>query len=158
MAWGSHYEVLGVARSADRDIIRAAYRVLAKRYHPDTTTGPKDKAAARFCKLQDAYEVLSDARRRAEYDAQLDAAAREPQAPQAPRPTQEPPRTPEPEPQSHRAAPERKSPPKTETGAGAWLTAGAFIIIVVVLITVIEIIGGFEAPQLLSRIGTGFYS
>ena len=150
--------MLGVARSADRQIIRAAYRVRAERYHPDTTTGPKDKAAARFCKLQDAYEVLSDARRRAEYDAQLDAAAREPQAPQAPRPTQEPPRTPEPEPQSHRAAPERKSPPKTETGAGAWLTAGAFIIIVVVLITVIEIIGGFEAPQLLSRIGTGFYS
>jgi hypothetical protein len=151
MAWGSHYEVLGVARSADRDIIRAAYRVLAKRYHPDTTTGLKDIAAARFRKLQDAYEVLSDARRRAEYDAQLDAAAREPQAPQAQCPTQEPPRTPEPEPQSHRAAPERTSPPKSDTGAGAWLTAGAFIIIVVVLITVIEIIGWFEAPQLLSK-------
>src|SRR5258708_2131981 len=52
MAWGSHYEVLGVARSADWDIIRAAYRVLAKRYHPDTTTGPKDIAAARFCKFR----------------------------------------------------------------------------------------------------------
>src|SRR5229473_606091 len=124
MAWGSHYEVLGVARSADRDIIRAAYRVLAKRYHPDTTTGPKDIAAARFFKIQEAYDVLSDARRRAEYDAQLDASARERQAPQAsPRPTQEP------ESQPHHGASERKPPPKSETAVGAWLIAGVFIVI-----------------------------
>jgi DnaJ-class molecular chaperone len=77
MALESHYDVLGVARSADRDIIRAACRVLAKRYHPDTATSPRDMAAARFRKIQGAYEVLSDARQRAKYDAQLDAAARE---------------------------------------------------------------------------------
>src|SRR5215468_8932117 len=77
MALESYYDVLGVARPADRNIIRAAYRALAKRYHPDVATGAKDKAAARFRRIQEAYEVLSDARRRVEYDAQLDAAARE---------------------------------------------------------------------------------
>jgi hypothetical protein len=85
--------VLGVAQSADGEIIRAAYRVLAKRYHPDTATGPKDIAAARFHSIQEAYEVLSDTRRRAKYDTQLDAAAREPETPQSPpRPPPEPPR------------------------------------------------------------------
>jgi hypothetical protein len=96
--------------------------------------------------IQEAYDVLSDARRRAEYDAQFNASARERQAPQAsPRPTQEP------EPQPHHGASERKPPPKSETGVGAWLITGVFIVIAVVLITVIEIIGGFEAPQLLSK-------
>jgi DnaJ domain len=158
MAWASHYEVLGVARSADRDIIRAAYRVLVKRYHPDTTTGPKDRAAARFCKIQEAYDVLSDARRRDEYDAQLDASAREPQAPQAPHPTQEPPRpteesprAPETEPQPHRAAAARKPPPQGGTGAAPRRIVGTLLVIVVVFIAAIEIIGGFGAPQLLSK-------
>src|SRR5215813_2581547 len=82
----SHYDVLGVARSADGNIIRAAYRELAKRYHPDTTTDPKDIAVARFRRIKEAYEVLSDARRRAEYDAQLnaDAVAGDQRASQAP--------------------------------------------------------------------------
>jgi len=82
----SHYDVLGIARSADGSIIRAAYRELAKRYHPDTTTDPKDIAAARFRKVQGAYEVLSDAQRRAKYDAQLsaDALASDQGASQAP--------------------------------------------------------------------------
>src|SRR5260370_914225 len=146
MAWGSHYEVLSVARSADWDIIRAAYRVLAKRYHPDTTTGPKDIAAARFCKIQEAYDVLSDARRRAEYDAQLDASARERQAPQAsPRPTQEP------ESQPHHGASERKPSPESGTGGARWRIVGALIVIVVVFVAAIEIIGWFAAPQLLSK-------
>jgi curved DNA-binding protein CbpA len=64
----NHYDVLGVTRSADGEVIRAAYRVLAKRYHPDTTTGAKDIAAARFRRVQEAYEVLSDVQRRAAYD------------------------------------------------------------------------------------------
>jgi len=153
---GSHYEVVGVARSADRDIIRAAYRVLAKRYHPDTTTGPKDKAAARFCKIQEAYDVLSDARRRAEYDAQLDASAREPQAQQAStRSTQEPPRAPEAGSQSRQETPKRKPSPESGTGGARWRIVGALIVIVVIFVAVIEIIGGFEAQQLLSKDWSG---
>jgi hypothetical protein len=86
MALDSHYDVLGVARSADSEITRAGYRVLAKRYHPDTSTDPKDVAAARFRTSHEAYEVLSDARQRAKYDAQLnaDALAADQRASQAP--------------------------------------------------------------------------
>jgi curved DNA-binding protein CbpA len=95
MALKTHYDALAVARSADGDVIRAAYRVLAKRYHPDTATGPKEIAAAHFRRIQEAYEVLSDARRRAKYDAQLDALTTEPQARQRRRAQRE----------SHRAQP-----------------------------------------------------
>jgi hypothetical protein len=148
----SHYDVLGVARSADGDIIRAAYRVLAKRYHPDTTASPKDTAVARFRRIQEAYEVLSDARRRANYDAQLDAAAAEPQAPPAsPRPTREPPRAPEAGSQSREETPKRKSSPESGTGAARRRITGALIVVVVVFVAVIEIIGEFEAQQLLSQ-------
>jgi len=152
MALESHYDVLGIARSADGNIIRAAYRVLAKRYHPDVATGPKDRAVARFRRIQEAYEVLSDARRRAEYDAQLDAAAGEPQTPQAPpRPTREPPRAPEAGSQSRQETPKRKSSSENGTGAARRRFAGALIVIVVVFVAVIQIIGEFEAQQLLSQ-------
>jgi hypothetical protein len=125
----SHYNALGVARSADGGIIRAAYRVLAKRYHPDTATGPQEIAAARFRRIQEAYEVLSDARRQAEYDAQLDASTTKPQAPQAsPRPTSGPPRAPEAEMQPHRAAPEREPSPRSGARENAWPIAGVLII------------------------------
>jgi hypothetical protein len=80
---------------------------------------PKDLAAARFRAINEAYEVLADARRRVKYDAQLDALVTEPQAPAPPRPTRGP-RTPETEPQPYPAAPEWKPSPQSETGAGAW--------------------------------------
>jgi curved DNA-binding protein len=73
MSSKSHYDVLGVARNAHADVVQAAYRALAKLYHPDVAKGPKDLAAARFRAINEAYEVLSDALRRAKYDAQLDA-------------------------------------------------------------------------------------
>jgi molecular chaperone DnaJ len=62
-----YYEVLGLPRSAtDRDIKRA-YRRLARRHHPDVNPG--DKAAeARFKEITEAYEVLGDPQKRAEYD------------------------------------------------------------------------------------------
>ncbi|MEK7338610.1 MAG: DnaJ domain-containing protein, partial [candidate division NC10 bacterium] len=62
-----YYEVLGLPRSAtDRDIKRV-YRRLARRYHPDVNPG--DKAAeTRFKDITEAYEVLSDPQKRAEYD------------------------------------------------------------------------------------------
>lgn len=64
-----HYAILGVLPSADIEIIRAAHRVLAKRYHPDTTTLPKEEARRRFLQIQDAYDVLSDPSKRKQYDA-----------------------------------------------------------------------------------------
>jgi molecular chaperone DnaJ len=62
-----YYEVLGVAKDASADDVKAAYRRLALKYHPDKN--PNDKAAEeRFKEAAEAYEVLSDADKRAAYD------------------------------------------------------------------------------------------
>ena len=62
-----YYEVLGVARDAKPDEIRKSYRKLARKYNPDLNPG--DKAAEdRFKKVQEAYDVLSDAKKRQVYD------------------------------------------------------------------------------------------
>jgi len=62
-----YYEVLGVDRNADENAIKRAYRKLAMKYHPDRN--PDDPAAAeKFREVTEAYEVLSDAEKRARYD------------------------------------------------------------------------------------------
>ena len=65
---GDYYEVLGVARDADAKTIKNAFRQLARRYHPDTSTEPD--AEQRFKEIAEAYGVLSDPAKRASYDAQ----------------------------------------------------------------------------------------
>lgn len=60
------YEVLGVTRSASAEELKAAYRKLAREWHPDINTAPE--AGERFRELAHAYEVLSDARQRELYD------------------------------------------------------------------------------------------
>jgi curved DNA-binding protein len=61
------YEVLGVARDANEEAVKKAYRKLARQYHPDRNPG--DKAAeAKFKEVQEAYDVLSDKNKRAQYD------------------------------------------------------------------------------------------
>ncbi len=62
-----YYEVLGVARDADDDTIKKAYRRLAKKYHPDVNQG-NAQAEAMFKEVNEAYEVLSDSDKRARYD------------------------------------------------------------------------------------------
>src|SRR5579864_1521811 len=61
------YEVLGVQRGASPDDIKKAYRALAREHHPDVSA---DKATAehRFKEINEAYEVLSDPRKREMYD------------------------------------------------------------------------------------------
>ncbi|HEX9706982.1 MAG TPA: molecular chaperone DnaJ [Steroidobacteraceae bacterium] len=71
------YQVLGVPRNATEDVITKAYRRLAMKYHPDRN--PEDKEAEeRFKEAKEAYEILTDAQKRAAYDqygrAGLDAA------------------------------------------------------------------------------------
>ncbi|HUP04132.1 MAG TPA: J domain-containing protein [Bryobacteraceae bacterium] len=62
-----YYETLGVKRSASVEEIRKAYRKLARKYHPDLNPG--DKASEeRFKNVQEAYDVLSDAKKRQMYD------------------------------------------------------------------------------------------
>lgn len=67
MSQRDYYEVLGVSRGADADSIKKAYRKLAMQYHPDKNPG--DKAAEeKFKEASEAYEVLSDEQKRAQYD------------------------------------------------------------------------------------------
>ena len=71
MLWGiamaNYYETLGVDRSADAKEIRQAYRRLARQHHPDVNSGDPE-SAERFKAINAAYEVLSDADKRAKYD------------------------------------------------------------------------------------------
>jgi curved DNA-binding protein len=61
-----YYEVLGVSRDASEDEIRAAYRRLARRYHPDVNK--EEGAEDRFKEVSEAYEVLRDPEKRERYD------------------------------------------------------------------------------------------
>jgi DnaJ-class molecular chaperone len=71
------YEILGLDRTADEAAIKAAYRKLAKRHHPDLHPGDK-KAADRFSELNNANDLLSDPERRARFDrGELDAEGHE---------------------------------------------------------------------------------
>lgn len=62
-----YYEILGLARNASEEDIKKAYRRLAMKYHPDRNPGDK-KAEENFKEAKEAYEVLTDARKRAAYD------------------------------------------------------------------------------------------
>ena len=62
-----YYEVLGVQKGASDDEIKKAYRRMAKQYHPDLHPGDKE-AEAKFKEVGEAYEVLSDAQKKARYD------------------------------------------------------------------------------------------
>jgi curved DNA-binding protein len=62
-----YYETLGVSKTASEDEIKKAYRGLARKYHPDRNPGDK-QAEVHFKEIQDAYDILSDHNRRAQYD------------------------------------------------------------------------------------------
>ncbi len=62
-----YYEVLGVDKNADEAALKKAYRVLAKKYHPDMNPGDKD-AEKKFKEASEAYAVLSDPEKRRQYD------------------------------------------------------------------------------------------
>ena len=62
-----YYELLGVSRKASAKDIRTAFRKLARKYHPDLNPGDKG-AEEKFKQLQEAYDVLSDTKKRQMYD------------------------------------------------------------------------------------------
>ncbi len=63
-----YYEILGLSRDASAEEIKRAYRRLARQYHPDAFKGDKAEAERRFREIAEAYEVLSDPDKRAQYD------------------------------------------------------------------------------------------
>ena len=66
MKYKDYYATLGVPRDADADAIKAAYRKLARKYHPDVS---KEKdAEEKFKEVGEAYETLKDPEKRAAYD------------------------------------------------------------------------------------------
>ena len=64
----SHYDALGVSKTASQDEIKKAYRKLVREHHPDRNPGDKE-AEERFKEIQGAYDVLSDAEKRKQYDS-----------------------------------------------------------------------------------------
>ena len=91
-----YYGILQVSPNAEQEVIEAAYRQLARKYHPDVYSGPD--AAQRMRELNEAYEVLGDPRKRAEYRAALGRAWARPHTGRA---------------QSYRPPPQRRSAPST---------------------------------------------
>lgn len=67
----NHYEVLELPPGASPGELRQSFRLLSKRYHPDTTDLPAEQAGEAFARLRQAYAVLADPTRRRLYDAEL---------------------------------------------------------------------------------------
>jgi curved DNA-binding protein CbpA len=74
-----YYASLHVLPSADADVIKAAFRVLARRYHPDSCAIPREDAHRRMQEINAAYEVLGDEQKRAAYDRDIADAKAEPE-------------------------------------------------------------------------------
>lgn len=68
-----YYAILGVTRQAEDIVIRAAYKALAQRYHPDRYEGSVEDANCRMAELNEAYDTLSDPHKRRKYDEEYDS-------------------------------------------------------------------------------------
>ena len=67
------YEILEVSQKASKEVIEKAYKVLAKKYHPDLQQGiEKQEAEKKMKEINEAYEILSDEEKRRQYDLELE--------------------------------------------------------------------------------------
>ncbi len=67
----NYFEVLNISENAEMEVIRSAYRTLAKKYHPDSTRLPDDVAKGKMELINEAYQVLSDDTLRKKYIEEL---------------------------------------------------------------------------------------
>ena len=67
MTKADYYEILGVKKDVSPDDLKKAFRHLARKYHPDLNKGSKD-AEEKFKEINEAYQVLSDPQKKAQYD------------------------------------------------------------------------------------------
>jgi curved DNA-binding protein CbpA len=136
----SYYELLQVSTTADLEIITAAYRALIRRHHPDRNPSPSAEATTK--RLNEAWEILSDPAKRAEYDRTFAAgSSSRPVPPRRPpnQPTQEtPPSRPKPSP------PPRASEPEPTGGSWAVIWVG---IVLLGIFGVVATIAGALASQ-----------
>ncbi|MFP4898768.1 TonB family protein [Paraburkholderia sp. BR14261] len=136
----THYDNLKVSRNAPPEVIRAAYKALSQRYHPDKNSSPD---ATRIMKiLNEAYAVLSDEDSRRRYDATLTAEVEEPPRPTSDERQNKPPEQPPPEPERHSAqastnansepADDRRStvPPKKKRYGWLWSIGIAIAVLI----------------------------
>ncbi|MDC0563694.1 DnaJ domain-containing protein [Alphaproteobacteria bacterium] len=65
------YDILGVSQNAEIEVIKAAHKALAKKYHPDTYSGNKKKAEEKLKSINAAFDVLSNSKKRKEYDEKI---------------------------------------------------------------------------------------
>lgn len=65
------YDTLGVSQNAEIEVIKAAHKALAKKYHPDTYSGDKKKAEEKLKSINAAFDVLSNSKKRKEYDEKI---------------------------------------------------------------------------------------
>jgi curved DNA-binding protein CbpA len=119
------YKTLQVDSEADQEVIQAAFRRLAQKWHPDVASGPE--AAARMTAINRAWEILRDPDRRAAYDRARTgrpraAATAAPSTGDAP-----PPRTLRPDPRLHRpVGPQTVAPPPPGQPSGSTLNFGRY--------------------------------
>lgn len=67
----NYYQILGVSKEADKNEIKKAYRILAKKYHPDKNKDDSD-AIKKFQEVSEAYSVIGDEKSRESYDKKLE--------------------------------------------------------------------------------------
>ena len=70
----NYYDILEISPSASAEVIRAAYRSLSRKHHPDAN--PDSDETKHFKRVQEAWEVLSDPENRRQYDEQLERTGR----------------------------------------------------------------------------------
>ena len=76
-----YYEILEINKGASEDVIKAAYKALAKKYHPDNNKMNSELCEEKLKQLNEAYEVLSDSEKRKRYDESIKYSATQEEKP-----------------------------------------------------------------------------